>query len=290
MGILTKRAGSSGSVSGSSSGDSPPAMAFASFPAASSVSGQRLRASDLANAVFASDGTRWRPEGGRQIIAPVVGQPIYIAPTGSVAANGALTLGTALLSAQKCWMYLPAGAAYAGSTANFYYVDLSTTLLGTVYNNIYTPTLRNWDFPTSPTPIVDAGPGAYTGVIAQVTAIDIAIPANLMGPSGQLSAYNRQLYTNSAGSKTLRHKLGGTIFAQKASTTSAIVGFTASVGNLGVTDAQIASNVGDTGTVTNGVNLPVINTTAATNLVYTLEHAVDTDWIGLVGTYLELIA
>lgn len=89
--------------------------------------------------------------------------PIGIAPTGTMAANGAITLGTALNTTYSggLWLYLPAGAAYAGSLAGFYWTVMSSTTLGTVYNNTYTPGTDPVDIPASPTAISAWAGGFY---------------------------------------------------------------------------------------------------------------------------------
>ena len=80
---------------------------------------------------------------GQPTNVPVVidqnGVPIGISPTGSMAANGAVTIGTALdqIYADGIWLYYPVGAAYGGSVAGFFLTVIFSTTPGTVFNNNY---------------------------------------------------------------------------------------------------------------------------------------------------------
>ena len=66
--------------------------------------------------------------------------PIIYPSSGTIGSNGALTLTTALpetysaATSGGCWMFFPAGAVYSGSTADVYYVIMSSTTAGGVYN------------------------------------------------------------------------------------------------------------------------------------------------------------
>ena len=112
--------------------------------------------------------------------------PSGVAPTGSVAANGALTLGTALSTTYSggIWLNFPAGAAYAGSAAGSYWCVMTSTTLGTIYNVQLGATVPF--IPVNPAAIVAAGPGAYTGVTTTQTCASVIVPGGAMGPNGMI--------------------------------------------------------------------------------------------------------
>lgn len=114
----------------------------------------------------------------------------YIQPSsGSVAANGALTLSLALFNTfPAAYMYLPAGAAYTASPAGIYYVEMSSTTVGVIYNNIYDPLVGGeFEVPAVKTPIVDArGATGFTGATTLQQSITWTMPANTMGPNDEL--------------------------------------------------------------------------------------------------------
>lgn len=132
-----------------------------------------------------------------------------IAPTGTVGANGALTLGTALpnIYSVGLYLYFPAGAVYSGSAAGSYWCVMSSTTVGTVYNNVLVDVPS---VPSSPTAIVDAGPGAFTGVTSEVTLASYTIKGGTLGTNGQVRSDETWLANNTAGAKTIRGKFGGT--------------------------------------------------------------------------------
>lgn len=139
------------------------------------------------------------------------GIPFIKAPSGSVAANGAITLGTALAVSYPdgCYMYLPGGVAFGGSVAGWYYVTMSSTTLGTIFNNRYGT--GNPAHPAVPTSILAAGPGAFAGANSSLLAQNTTLLGNSMGPNGTLTI-NALLRGNaSAGGKIYWPSLGGTL-------------------------------------------------------------------------------
>ena len=96
--------------------------------------------------------------------------PVFVPSSGIMANNGAITLTTALdTTYANCYLYLPANAIEAGSAAGLYFAQMSSTTVGTVYNNTYTS--GKHAIPSSPTAFVTTGPGAYT----QTTGSDITL-------------------------------------------------------------------------------------------------------------------
>lgn len=147
--------------------------------------------------------------------------PVGIAPSGSVGANGALTLGTALnvIYSGGIFLHFPAGAVFSGSAAGLYYCVMSSTTVGTVYNNVGSGVPSA---PTAPTPIVDAGPGAYTAPTgADITLITApAISAGVFGLSGGFKAEVIGSNNNSASGKTTRFKLNSVNIGGATTSTS----------------------------------------------------------------------
>jgi len=151
-----------------------------------------------------------RPPNGTCVVLAQGAVPSGIACTGSVAANGALTLGTALPTTYNggIWLYFPAGAAYAGSVAGNYWCVMSSTTAGTIYNTLLG---ASWPtIPANPTPIVAAGPGAYTGSTAEITLATVTVPGGMIGQNGRLRWSLKTTQNNSANAKTSGTKLGGT--------------------------------------------------------------------------------
>lgn len=260
-------------------GGAAPALPFTSLPAAASANGQVYRIPELGNAELISNGSIWLPRSGRQMIKRI-SVPVGIAPTGSVAANGAITLGTALNTTFSggLWLYLPAGAAYAGSTAGFYWAVMSSTTLGTLYNNTYNPVTDSGAPPASPTAISAAGPGAYSGTTAEITALSVNIPGGLLGVQGGISTFSRLSWNSSAGNKALFLKYGG---VELASTTFANVlssSRSLSFTNIGVADKQMGAAWGDytnatvagfasvNSTVDKALTISIATSTAATDV------------------------
>ena len=207
--------------------------------------------------------------------------PSHIAPTGTMAANGAVTLGTALefIYSSGCYIYFPAGAVYAGSAAGSYYCVMSTTAVGTVYNN----TLGNGlpVIPSIPTPIVAAGPGAFTGVITEITLATLTIPANLLSAGGSINLDIQYLFNNSVGVKTFKEKLGGTIGHTLTATTTVQIRSMKLFKNRGAKSSNyyaLVSNGAATAAAPNEIN---VNTAASWTYVITGQLAAATDRAGL---------
>lgn len=211
------------------------------------------------------------------------GVPVILASSGTMGNNGAVSGMTALPTTYSggAWLYLPANAIQAGSSAGFYWFVGSSTTAGTVYNS-------TWDGSGIPaigttTAFVTTGPGAFTGIATGEFAIaTLTIPANTLGASGQ-AILNFMLANNTAaGAKNFRVRnstvLGTTLVLFGASTAAAGNG-TALFANAGVTNRQKIS-----GSVMHGSSLlgsaPVYmseDTTSAWTVVLTMEKATATN-------------
>lgn len=211
------------------------------------------------------------------------GIPLGIPATGTMAANGALTIGTALgLVYARIYLYFPAGAVYAASPEGFYYTEMTSTTLGTVYGNIYNPQTMEPTIPAVKTPVVDAGPGAYTGIATETTAVYATVPGGLLGTSGSVETTFLQSHTNSVGNKTCTGFFGASTFMSINATTSASLAMPlVTISNRGAEDVQVANALTYAG-VTSGLHYQLaIDTSSDAVYELRLRHSTATDNIVL---------
>jgi hypothetical protein len=220
------------------------------------------------------------------------GIPFVIAPTGSMANNGALTLGTTLPAAYAfAYVYLPAGAIRAASAVGWYFCEMSTQTAGTVFNNTYTSGIAL--IPASPTAFVSTGPGAFTGVITQVTGPQITIPANTIGPYGVLRHSAMWNVAGTTNNKTITTQIGGTNVHNLVISASATLGYTElrTIYCRGTQALQVMSVVGDSsgGLGTGGGINDFLSINFAANQTFALlgTLATATDFIVMEGFMME---
>ena len=259
-------------------GASLPASTFSGLPAASSVVvNQTYFVTDVGTngSYWYSNGTAWLPVNG--IINLFQSSlPVGIPPSGTIAANGALTLGTALDNVYpSIYMWFPVGA-WTGSTAGMYYVSMSSTTVGQVYTNQYlggVPTI-----PASPT-AVSTGAGAYTQTTgAYLTVLSYAMPANVMGASGNLCGKFLASATNNGNLKIVAPISG---FSTQNGNVQ-LTGFasrqgSSSVSNTGTQNKQVMQNTTDN-TSSSGLIFLTINTANPVNVTPQFYIATATDW------------
>jgi len=170
--------------------------------------------------------------------------PVGIPSSGSVAANGALTLTTAFLETygDGLWLFFPANAVYAGSQAGSYWVVMTTTSAGTIYDNKLV--FPGSDHPpTTPTPIVAAGPGAYvqsTGV--SITQRSATVPGGTLGAHGVLSYRSTLRHNSSATAKFWKAFLNATSFSSITSTSATLSNWNVRVYNTGSQSKQLSTS------------------------------------------------
>lgn len=272
-----------------------PSSLFANLPAAEDNAGNVIRATDLgaAGALVISDGTDWVPVNGECMLLSTV-IPFVMPPNGSMAANGALTLGKNLdftygapVSGQGgCWMYFAAGQVHAGSAAGWWYTVMSTLAAGVVYNNRYTsgPTTP----PAIPAGLVIAGPGAFTADAGtDRVGPTVTLPANAMGRFGRLRSRTvGSASATGAGSRFHKAFLGSYSFQVTTITTSntysSAIG---EVGNTGYPQTQRGLSYNDgSGLIGNAAYTPSagsIDTTAGTTVSIALRNSSGADWLVL---------
>ena len=215
------------------------------------------------------------------------GIPFCLPGSGSVAANGALTLGTAFDVAYMggAYLYFPAGAVFAGSVAGWYWVVMSTVSAGVIYRNTYAGGVPA--IPAANTAIVAAGPGAYTQTTAAVNAITLTLQAGSLGPHGWVRVTKFGVMNNSAGNKSSTTSFGGTAFASYAFASATGYRTIDEIGNTSTT-SQIGS--GGIGLGTGSVVRGSVNTALAQTLVSTLQLAAATDTVTIESIMVEAFA
>ena len=211
------------------------------------------------------------------------GVPIGIAPTGSVGANGAVTLGTALTLTYSggLYLYYPTGALYTSSAAGFYWTVMSSTTAGTAYNNVYSPGTNLPAIPTTLTAIVDAGPGAFTGSTTEIAAIYVTVAGGEMGANGCIEVCIQGAHNNTAGNKIYNVLIGGTqVWSQAMTTSASFAAPLVSTYNRGVASRQVTTNTSVSGSSSGNPGVASIDTTADFTFEVRLRHgSAATDWI-----------
>ena len=188
------------------------------------------------------------------VIVSTGGIPIGVPGSGSIGVNGALTLTTALqLTYPNIWLYFPAGAVYSGSVAGVYFCQMTSTTLGTVYNNVLTgvPSIV-----ASPTAVVSPSIGAYTSPITAVDLFSFVLPGGSMGANGQLVLYSEITVPNNANTKLGIINIGGTQIMAISLTTTITANGIRYWANRGVSNAQISrattsTNIGNSAVALN---------------------------------------
>jgi hypothetical protein len=130
--------------------------------------------------------------------------PFIVGDSGNVAANGVDTLGTALpVAYTNAYKFYPAGAVFAGSVAGWYLIQMSSTTVATIFNNVYTTGQPTIPPQNQLVPVVAAGPGAYTATVGAIVGPQFAINGSMVGNNGGvLNATMMVSVNNSAGAKT----------------------------------------------------------------------------------------
>lgn len=242
------------------------------------------------------NGSMWYSNGTALIHeAPIVLQqsaiPIILPSSGTLGNNGALTLTTALpmIFSDGCYMYFPAGAIYSGSTAGLYYVDMSTTTAGTIYNNTYLGGVAS--IPSSPALFSSTGPGLYTQTTGtDITVSSVTVLGGLMGINGVLRIVGHNFCSNSANNKANKVFLGVSVVASQILTTAGALITRREVVNAGVETRQSCNNWNHAGTNTlSAPSVSFVNTTVDLVLSHTAQLSVATDYLILSAITVEIL-
>jgi hypothetical protein len=108
-----------------------------------------------------------------------------------------------------------------------------------------------------------------TGTTNETTLATITIPAGALGANGQLILEALWTHTNSANSKTVRAKLGGSTLSTSVSTTSAAVVGRTRIANRNSASSQVAQAGFTDGTTGTAPNTAAVDTSAETTLTIT---------------------
>lgn len=196
---------------------------------------------------------------------------------------GTFVGGASLPSAYSdCYLYFPAGAVYAGSVAGWYYVKMGSVYYGTVYNNLYTS--GEPQIPTTPTPIVAAGPGAYAQTTgAEITAHSFTLTGKSLGDNGQLLTSGQLSWANTANNKTARVALGNSGCMTFGATFTGTGGtkFMSFLQNRGAENKQasLINLSSGLGAVSSGLTETAIDTTIDQPVFTTMQLSTATDFI-----------
>lgn len=119
---------------------------------------------------------------------------------------------------------------------------------------------------------------SHTGDTNETTLATITVPAGAMGPNGFITVRTQWSYTNSANTKTLRVKFGGTTLIAPAPTTTASLRQSIEIFNRDSASSQmITPNSTNTasayGATTTAVGTAAINTANAADIVLTAQLA-----------------
>ena len=145
------------------------------------------------------------------------GVPIGIAPSGTMSNNGVFTFSSPgafnKIYSDGIWLYFIAGSINSGSLAGFYWVVMSSTTTGIVYNNTYTPGTNLPNIPTSLIPFVTVGSGIWSTISicgTYITFAETTIPANTLGNNGVINGMILASYNSNSNNKLLNTILGST--------------------------------------------------------------------------------
>lgn len=235
---------------------------------------------------------------GKDLAAPVLfvcTQPFGIAPSGStIGANGAaFTAGTAFIETygptggipyDGIWLYFPAAAIDTASLAGFYWVVMTSTTAGTIYQERIaagSSTLNTKS--ATATPFTTNAGSTNAGTTSQILGLLVNLAADYLGANGTFEIEQSLRSNASAGSKSFQPKFGGSNFGSGAAstTTSSVVdavtrGYNA---NNKTRQRGVVKTTTGTPSLTLAPANGSVNTVNATTIGLDLKLATATDWI-----------
>lgn len=273
-----------------------PSYAWVARPSAAANTGKIIAVTDVgkAGSLWISDGVTWRPMNGRVTLATGA-IPMILPSSGSIGNNGALTGLTALPEAYAtCYMYFPVNAIATGVAAGLYYVVMSSTTAGTIYNNIYTSGIPT--IPASTVSFSTTGSGAYVQTTgSNITIVSFTLPGNIMGVDGEIRVYDQFVVTSNTDTKTPTVLFGGTAVKTVTMNTTSLTseqGLTV-VRNRGATNLQetwVNNSAVGLGTSPSNPVTTTVNTTANVTVSFAGNiAAVAANSIMLAGWTVELL-
>ena len=219
--------------------------------------------------------------------------PSILVPSGTVATNGVITLGTALPAVfPAAWVYLPAGAV-VGGVAGLYYCAFSSTTVGQVYTNFNAGTA--YFIPAIPAGALANAVGsnsAYTTVVAADAPLAcIDVPGLLMGLNGRVRVTRRDSVLNNANVKTGKMTFGGVAFGGAVPLASvAGAEIIRELQNRGTAASQFSvANIALTSETSGTPTYTAINTALDALMVLTANLATATDYFILEAFAVEVL-
>lgn len=203
--------------------------------------------------------------------------PVGVAPSGAVAPNGAITLGTALPATYAgIWLALPAAAAYTDSAAGIYWCVMSSTTVGVVYDVV----LDGIPYvPSNPTAIVDDRASTnFTGITAATTLVTVPVEGGTIGKNGSIKPSFVGSHNSTAGAKTYVIKGDTATWLSAAATTSTGAIYAPTITNRGTESANLSSGVGGNGIGATTVLNTSVDTSVDFNVTFNATVAVATDY------------
>lgn len=217
------------------------------------------------------------------------GLPMILPSSGSMGNNGAITLTTALdATYANCYLYLPANAIEAGSAAGWYFAQMSSTTLGTVYNNTYTSGVPS--IPASPAAFATTGPGAYTQSTATfVAALSTTLHGGIIGANGSIYFYPHLVMLTSGTTKSIEIRSGATAIATQGFTAAIHSAVPYFLRNKGAQNSNVTNGLvgfGSSGSV--AAVHKTIDTSVDSTLTVNLSVAAATDYVILEGCLITI--
>lgn len=262
-----------------------PVYTWATKPTAAQIPiGKEIFISDVGinGSVWKSNGTELSPNSCVTLYSSAE-VPCGLPPSSTIGANGALTLGTAVeITYPKIYWYFGAGQVYSGSPAGLYYTVMSSPTVGTVYNNLYTGGIPS--VPASLTPIVDAGPGAFTQTInTDFTLASFPIPAGVMGTAGSIRPSFMMSVPSNANSKSPKVFCDtANIYTAGVTTSKSLISVELRFKNRGQNNSQISSCINSASGIStspSALTYSSIDTSAIFNVTYTGRLTTATDFV-----------
>jgi len=177
----------------------------------------------------------------RAVPFPQSGIPVGIAPNGTIATNGTVTLGTALpVIYPNIWLRFPASAVVSGA-AGLYYATCSSTTVCAVTTTFVDPSTAAF------TPYIPASTSAATGsnstyaqtTGSQITLLNMIIPAGALGNNGSFRKTTLFAATNNANAKVVAFQFGATQVTGSQITSAATFRAQWEAHNAGVATKQL---------------------------------------------------
>jgi len=235
--------------------------------------------------------------------------PVLLAPNATWNnSSGSFTLGTALPAtfSDGLWIYFSGvgvNSSGGGPTSSGLYwcvmlsttdgqayalqaINIVTSVLVTLATSAFIPFIPLSNQIAGQLPVT-AGSHVQT-TSADIPLINITIPAGFMGKNGAFRQITSVSMTNSAGSKSLKSKFGGTTIFAPNGTTVSNLNINAITYNRGLATSQFSEELrGLASPLTN--NPSNINTANDASLVYAVQTATATDYIFINCVTIEIL-